>query len=219
MKKIIVVFLSLLLLTGCTVIDFSNKDTVKIVNNVLEKDIELYNNVFEGYKFYVPRGLKVIDKNKYNCKILSENDTFYLYVDVISYHYKTKKEFKVNKNKFVSTQINYDGKVGYIEISRLNDKYFVEFMYNYSKIEAYIEKDSLNKSILNMTYILSSVRYNDMVIQTLIDQNVLDYKEEKFDIFESKTENSNFLEALEKYDNYIEKEKEDQDILDFEELE
>lgn len=219
MKKIIVVFLSLLLLTGCTVVDFSNKSTVNIVNDVLSKNIELYNNVFEGYKFYVPRGLKVIDKNKYNCKILSDDDVFYLYVDVISYYYKIKKDFNTNKDKVLSTSINYDGKFGYIQVSKVNDKYFVEFMYNYSKIEAYIDKEKLNESVLNMTYILSSISYNDRVIETLIDENVLDYKEEKFDIFESKTENSNFLEALEKYDNYVEKDSEDQDVLEYEEIE
>ena len=220
MKKIIVVFLSLLLLTGCTVIDFSNTNTIDIINNALEKEIDLYNNVFEGYKFYIPRGLKVIDKNKYNCKILSNDDTFYLYTDVISYYYKTKKDFKVNGNKILSTQINYDGKFGYIQVSEVNDKYFVEFMYNYAKIESYIQKANLSESVLNMTYILSSIRYNDKVIETLIDENVLDYKEEKFDIFESKTENSNFLEALEKHEEYNgDEEFDDQDILDYEEIE
>ena len=155
MKKIIVVFISVLLLTGCTVMDFSTINTKDIIYDILEKDIDLYNNVFEGYKFYVPRGLKVIDKNKYNCKILNDDDIFYLYVDVISYYYKTKKEFKANENKVLSTSINYDGKLGYIEVTEIKDKYFVEFMYNYAKIETYIEKDNLNESVLNMTYILS----------------------------------------------------------------
>ena len=92
-------------------------------------------------------------------------------------------------------------------------------MYNYSKIESYIEKKNLNSTILNMTYILSSINYNDKTINMLMDNNILDYKEEKYDIFESKKENSNFLEALEKYDNYVEKEPDDQDVLNFEELE
>lgn len=219
MKKVIVIFFSLLLLTGCSVDKISKLDVNKIIDTTLKEEIKLYNNVFEGYKLYVPRGLKVIDKNDYNLKILSDNDTFYLYVDVVAYHYKTKKNFEPSNDNFLSKEIKYKDKFGYINITEVNNKYFVEYMYNYSKIESYIEKKNLNSTILNMTYILSSINYNDKTINMLMDNNILDYKEEKYDIFESKKENSNFLEALEKYDNYVEKEPDDQDILNFEELE
>lgn len=219
MKKVIVIFFSLLLLTGCSVDKISKLDVNKIIDTTLKEEIKLYNNVFEGYKLYVPRGLKVIDKNDYNLKILSDNDTFYLYVDVVAYHYKTKKSFEPSNDNFLSKEIKYKDKFGYINITEVNDKYFIEYMYNYSKIESYIEKKNLNSTILNMTYILSSINYNDKTINMLMDNNILDYKEEKYDIFESKKENSNFLEALEKYDNYVEKEPDDQDVLNFEELE
>ena len=220
MKKMISIFLSLLLLTGCTFVDISKVSTMDIINDVLEKRVQLYNNVFEGYKFYAPRGLKVIDKNKYNCKILSEDDVLYLYVDVVSYYYKAKNTFKTDKTKVLSETINFDGKSGYIQVTEVNNKYFVELMYNYSKIETYVEKESLNESVLNMTYILSSVSYNDKVIETAIHEDALDYKEEKFDIFESKTEKSNFLQALEKYDNYNEiYVSDDQDVLEYNEVE
>lgn len=219
MKKVIVIFFSLLLLTGCSVDKISKLDVNKIIDTTLKEEIKLYNNVFEGYKLYVPRGLKVIDKNDYNLKILSDDDTFYLYVDVVAYHYKTKKSFEPSNDNFLSKEIKYKDKFGYINITEVNDKYFIEYMYNYSKIESYIEKKNLNSTILNMTYILSSINYNDKTINMLMDNNILDYKEEKYDIFESKKENSNFLEALEKYDNYVEKEPDDQDVLNFEELE
>ena len=64
-------------------------------------------------------------------------------------------------------------------------------------------------------------QYNEKVIDTLIGENVLDYKEEKFDIFESKREQSNFLEWVEKYDTYDEsKDKEKNgDILDYDVVE
>ena len=222
MKKICLIFLSLLLLTGCSTIDlYSNQNNVEnIINDTFSKNINLFNNVFDGYKFYTPRGLKVIDKNKYNCKILSNNETLYLYVDVVSYYYKKSKPFEPKNNVFISKQLNYNGKTGYIQISEVNDKYFIEFMYNYSKIESYINKNNLNETILNMTYILSSINYNDTVIKTLVDEDVLDFEEEKFDIFESKSDKSNFLEALEKYDNYVEDtETNDKDVLNVDEIE
>lgn len=221
MKRIIFVFVSVLLLAGCTVIDFQEESVEEIITTIVEKDVDLYNNVFEGYKFYVPRGLKVINKSNNNIEILSDNDTFYMYVDIVSYHYKTKKTFEPSNSNYLSKELRFNDKLGYIDITELYNKYFVEFMYNYVKIEAYIEKEKLNEVILNMSYILSSVQYNDMVINTFVGENSFDYKEEKFDIFESKRDNSSFLEYIEKYDNYNEEkdEKKDEDMLDFESLE
>lgn len=220
MKKILIVFFSIFLLTGCTFVNIEKDSIEDIINTVIEKDINLYNNVFEGYKFYVPRGLKIIDKNKYNSKILFKDDTFYLYVDVVSYYYKTKKTFISSTTNYLSKELRFNDKLGYIDITETEDKYFVEFMYNYAKIEAYIDKKYLNEAALNMAYILSSIQYNEKVIDTLIGENVLDYQEEKYDIFESKRENSNFLEWIEKYDTFTEDEKEkNQDVLDYEVVE
>lgn len=221
MKKIIFILVLYLLLTGCTTIDFEKISVEDTINTIIEKDIDLYNNVFEGYKFYLPRGLKVINKNAYNMEILSENDTFYLYVDIISYYYKTKKTFEPNTTSYLSKELRFNDQLGYINITDINGKYFVEFMYNYAKIEAYVTKDKLNQSILNMSYLLSSIQYNNQVIKTFVGENSLDYKEEEYNIFETKKEDSNFLEYIEKYDNY-EKDDEknkDQDILDYEILE
>lgn len=220
MKKILIVFFSIFLLTGCTFVNIEKDSIEDIINTVIEKDINLYNNVFEGYKFYVPRGLKIIDKNKYNSKILFKDDTFYLYVDVVSYYYKTKKTFISSTTNYLSKELRFNDKLGYIDITETEDKYFVEFMYNYAKIEAYIDKKYLNEAALNMAYILSSIQYNEKVIDTLIGENVLDYQEEKYDIFESKRENGNFLEWIEKYDTFTEDEKEkNQDVLDYEVVE
>ena len=149
------------------------------------------------------------------------DDTFYLYVDVVSYYYKTTKKFTPSDTNYLSKELRFNDKIGYIDITEKDDKYFVEFMYDYAKIEAYVDKDNLNDAVLNMAYILSSVQYNEKVIDTLIGENVLDYKEEKFDIFESKREQSNFLEWVEKYDTYDEsKDKEKNgDILDYDVVE
>ena len=221
MKKIVFIFVSIFLLTGCRTIDFEKLNVEDTINTIIEKDIDLYNNVFEGYKFYLPRGLKVVNKNKFNMEILSENDTFYLYVDIISYYYKTKKTFEPSTTSYLSKELRFNDQLGYINILDVNGKYFVEFMYNYAKIEALISKEKLRESILNMSYILSSVQYNNEVIKTFVGVNSLDYKEEEYNIFETKKEDSNFLEYIEKYDNYENNEgkNKDQDTLDYEILE
>ncbi|MDD6879307.1 MAG: hypothetical protein PUD59_03640 [bacterium] len=215
MKKFFLIFIIMFLITGCTYVNFNNLTEEQIINDTLSRNINYSNKNYNGYKLYVPRGLKVIDKDEYNLKILNENDVFYLYVDVISYYYKTNTEFESNPKNIVSRKINSNGKNGSIDISKIDEKYFIQIIYNYSKIQGYVAEKNLKKSLVNMITILSSIQYNDKVINTLIDEELLDYKEEKLDIFESKSETSNFLEALEKYDVYID-ENNDEDNINIE---
>ena len=43
-------------------------------------------------------------------------------------------------------------------------------VYNYAKIEAYVDKDSLKKSVEDMSYILSSVKFNDTLLKKMHEQ-------------------------------------------------
>ncbi len=74
-------------------------------------------------------------------------------------------------------------------------------MYNYAKIEAVVPKNYINKAIIDSCYILSSLNFNDAVIQTLIGDNILDFKEEKFNIFEPTRTEKSFLDYIYEYDN------------------
>ena len=219
MKKIIFIFISILLLAGCTTVDFKNSKVDETIKTIIEKDVDLYNNIFDGYKFYIPRGMKILNKTNNNIKIMSNKDTYYLYVDLVSYYYNVKKTFEPSTTNYLSKELRFNDELGYIDITEINNKYFIEFMYNYAKIEAYVDKDNLNQSVMNMAYILSSIQYNRKVIETLIGENSLDYKEEKYDIFKSERENSTFVEYAEKYYNYDDKKDIDQDILDFDVIE
>lgn len=219
MKKIIFIFISILLLAGCTTVDFKNSKVDETIKTIIEKDVDLYNNIFDGYKFYIPRGMKILNKTNNNIKIMSNKDTYYLYVDLVSYYYNVKKTFEPSTTNYLSKELRFNDELGYIDITEINNKYFIEFMYNYAKIEAYVDKDNLNQSVMNMAYILSSIQYNRKVIETLIGENSLDYKEEKYDIFKSERENSTFVEYAEKYYNYDNKKDKDQDILDFDVIE
>lgn len=219
MKKIIFIFISILLLAGCTTVDFKNSKVDETIKTIIEKDVDLYNNIFDGYKFYIPRGMKILNKTNNNIKIMSNKDTYYLYVDLVSYYYNVKKTFEPSTTNYLSKELRFNDELGYIDITEINNKYFIEFMYNYAKIEAYVDKDNLNQSVMNMAYILSSIQYNRKAIETLIGENSLDYKEEKYDIFKSERENSTFVEYAEKYYNYDDKKDKDQDILDFDVIE
>lgn len=217
MKKLLVLLSILTLLTGCTVTKI-NKDSIdKVIDSVMKKDSKLKNVHFEGYSYYVPRGIRFVDKKEYNAILKDEyNNNYYLYVDVISYYHKVKEKYKVNKKAYYSKEVKTKNKFGYVEIKEDKTGYLVEVMYNYAKIEAYVEKDSLNDAMTNISMILSSMKYNDKVLSSTVGENILSYKEESYNIFKTKEKTSDFLDYVKEYDNY-DQEKKDEDNLKIDE--
>ena len=185
MKKVLLLCL-LLLLTGCSVVRIDTSSVDNIVNVVLSKDNQLYNHIGKGYKYYIPRGVSYIDTNDYNDVLYSNGIYYYLYIDIISYYYDKVQQYEVNENAYYSKSISIKDKEGYLEINKQDDdRYFIEFMYNYSKIEVIAEYDQINGIVLNATYILSTIKFNFLV------------SEEKYDIFTSKKETNDFLKLEE----------------------
>ena len=204
MKKLILMLLLLVFLTGCTAVRIDTKSIDNIVSVVLSKENTLYNTIGKGYKYYVPRGVVYIDSNEYNEKLYCNGDYYYLYLDVISYYYKKEFTYKENKSLYYSRNIDINNKKGYLEITKMDNKYYlVEFMYNYAKIEALVTEDKINEVVLNATYILSTVKYNNNVIKLILDEDYFTNKEEKYDIFKS-TNNSTSFEL--EYTEIIEEE-------------
>ena len=220
MKKIIGIFLIVLVITGCSIKKVSNDSFDSIINSVLYEESNLANVNFDGYKFYLPRGSKIYDKDLSNIEIRSGNNTYYLYVDMISYYYKTKKDHVDDNSIFYSKSLNYNNKFGYIDVSQVNDKYFIEVMYNYAKIESYVDSSSLYDSITDICYILESIKYNDATIKYRLNDEEFKSSGEEFDIFTSKKNSDNFLEWVEKFDKYEDStsnKTKDQDIIETDE--
>ena len=88
-------------------------------------------------------------------------------------------------------------------------------MYNYSKIEAYVEKKDLNKTITQMAYVLNSIKFNDSILDSLVGEKSLDYSEEEFNIFKPNGEQSDFLDYVEQYDDGRTESK-NEDVLELE---
>ena len=198
MKKIVLLLCLVVLLTGCDIQTINNDNIDSIIDSVLNKEIKLSNSYFDGYKYYLPRGLRLVGKKDYNAKLVSGKNTYYLFVDVIAYYNKVESEF-VPSDGYYSKELNYNGKNGYIEITETDGLYFIEIMYNYAKIETLVEERYLNSAIINSCYILSSVQFNDKVIETLVGENALDYKETIFDIFGPHRDTDEFLQYEEEY--------------------
>ena len=192
MKKILLLC-CLLLLAGCSVVRIDTSNVDNIINVVLSKNNDLYNQIGKGYKYYVPRGVTYIDTNDYNDVLYSDGNYYYLYIDVVSCYYKVVKEYEENPDAYYSKKIDINGKQGYLEINKQdNGRYFIEFMYNYSKIEVEADYDDINNIILNTSYILSTVKFNDNIVKVVLDEEFL-VSEEKYDIFTSKKETDDFL--------------------------
>ena len=190
MKKILII-ICLLFITGCS--DIRKQSYDDIINNIATRANK--DNVYRtGYSYYLPRGMQVADSTLYNEAITDARYKYYLYVDIVSYYKKVTKDYSVSNNALVSKKLEYDGKFGYVEVNLLkNDKYLVEIMYNYAKIEVIVDKSNLNEAMLSIINILKSVEYNDSIIANLMGDDVLNFSEEEFNIFNTKGSESNYL--------------------------
>lgn len=194
MKKFICIFL--LLLTGCTAVRIETNNIDNTIDVVLSKENKLYNRIGKGYKYYIPKGVTYIDTNDLNDKLYSNGVYYYLYIDAISYYYKTKIDFEENLDIYYYRKI--DGKKeGYVKITEKDDKYLIEFVYNYAKIEALVQKDKIEEVILNSSYILSTIKFNKNVIKLMLDDDYFINKEEQYDIFTRKETEDYFLGVTE----------------------
>lgn len=191
MKKIILIIIILVSTSGCTNINKLSYDD--IVNNITT--ISTKDNIYRtGYSYYLPRGMKVADSTLYNEVIEDANSKYYLYVDVVSFYKKITREYEINNNAIYSSKINYNDKFGYVEVNLLkNDKYLVEIMYNYAKIEVIVDKSKCKEAMLSIINILKSVEYNDSIIANLMGDDILNFNEEEFNIFNTKGSESNYL--------------------------
>lgn len=224
-KKILFLSLLCFVVTGCS--NLSNKSIDELLPILLKSNTKHCNVIFDGYKYYIPKGIKFVTKDDYNAVLLDENNrSYYFYSDVIRYYNKEKLDYKINKNAYYSKKLNYNGKDGYLEITKLDkeDSYFIEFMYNYGKIEAIVKEDEIKEVLPYMSSILTSISYNRVVLDTLIGKKILSYKEETYNVMKPKGNNAtkeSYLDYEEKYgtyEGYTEKNT-DEDEIDIEETE
>ncbi len=216
MKKIILLFTLLVLFTGCSIKEIDEKQIGEIIDESLSYKVQGANKYFKGYKYYIPRGFVLSNRKDDNHILMSNGEYYYLYIDIVSYFHKEKIETTFDNDLYFSRKISYNDNEGYIKIRKdKEDYYYFEMVYNYSKIEALVKEKNLEYAITNSIRILASIKYNDVILDTLIGEKTLDYKEEAFNFFESKREEGTFLDYIEEYDVYDkEKKVKDDDVLD-----
>lgn len=201
MKKILVILSLAFLVSGCSMVTIEDQSFDEILHSVIQEDFQLENVSLEGYSYYLPKGVLLKRSSSLNSGLYYNHRKMYLYVDVYSYYHKVDFTYEVNPDSYYSQAIDLYGKKGYLEITQISTNYFVEFMYNYAKIEAYVDEEDLKKTVTQMAYILNSVDFKDTILDTLIGENELDYNEENFNIFKPTREEGDFLDYEEQYDN------------------
>ena len=200
MKRLIVLLsIVTILVTGCSINKLDNNDIGKNIKTLMSEKVKLYNVHYEGYKYYLPKSIGFLDKDDYNAILKDKkNNKYYLYVDVISYYHKTKNDYDINYDSYYSKKLNYNGKTGYIQIDEVDGKYFIQFVYNYAKMEAYVDEKNLVDVVTNMCLVLRTIKYNDVVLESLIGENKINYKEEDYTLFKADSSKESFLDVVEK---------------------
>lgn len=192
MKKIILLGILIFLVSGCTSIKSRNLN--ELVIDMVSSNVKTTNVNRNGYRFYLPKGINIRESKGFNEILDDVFYEYYLYVDVVEYHNQTEFSYKTNNNAYYSRSLENNGKKGYIEINNYkNNQYLIEIMYNYAKIEVIVEKRDIKKSVANAISILSSIEYNKSILSNLMGENVLQFKEQELNIFETKKPNNDLL--------------------------
>lgn len=213
MKKILILLLPILIITGCT--DIKNSSYETLLNETANSSLEVFNTYRNGYKFYLPSSMYVYKSRDYNEVIKNKFDTFYLYIDLISYLSKTPIEYTNGGENYYFSNLSKDDKTGYIVIKiTQNDKYLVEIAYNYAKIEVIVEETRIKSTISEAMTILSSIEYNETFLKSLTEESLLSYKEETIDIFKKgETDATPFLKYVDEYDGPDDSQVPDYDLI------
>lgn len=207
MKKTILILLVVFLTCGCVRINDASIDD--LVRTTINAKYNLYNHINKGYKYYLPRSLKSTVTNEYNEIIKSKYYDYYLYVDLVGYYNKKHLDFKENNNIYYSKLLNKGDKVGIINVTKNDDVYLVQIIYNYAKMEVKCNYVNLNEVITNSLVVLSSIQYVDDVVVSLLNENDFTSAEEQVSIFKDNSGEANTLENFD--DTYTGNEEDDYD--------
>ena len=218
MKKLFILLsISVLFITGCSIKKLDNDNIENNIDTLMSVKVSMYNEFYEGYKYYLPKALRFVDKDEYNAVLMDfHNNRYYLYVDAISYYHKISNNYEESSESYLSKRLDYGKKTGYIQIDEVDSNYLVQFVFHYAKMEAYVPKDEIVDVVSNMCCVLRSVKFHDAILDSLIGENILDYKEEDFSLFKADSSKENFLDVVEReetelYKKDLKKEKIDLD--------
>ncbi len=198
-KKLLIIMITILfILTGCVRLTDNLSDTI---NEILKNETTSVNTVSTGYELYIPIGVTQVTDNEYNQKFKIRDRYIYLYVDTVSYYYKSELNYKKSSDyNYYYYQISNNGKTGYVGINKVDDdSYFCVIVYNYSKIEFYSDLNDLPIIFANSLIIQNSIKFNDELIKLELESNITDGREIKYELDKPVDSESTFSQYLQEY--------------------
>lgn len=208
MKKVIFI-LSVFLLAGCTAYSSSTLTMERAIGSVIESGPKYTNTNGKGYKYYKPRDFSVLEEKDFNLVLLNNGYNFYFNVDLNGYYNSKSNNYKidyvVDNEVYFSYRFSYNNIDGYISIRDAKNGYFyIKMLYNYSYIEVGVKEKDVKKAVIDSAIILSSINYNDKVIEKLIASRDLVSSESTYEIAKPKVENDRNILDVAEYDQYKE---------------
>lgn len=182
LKKIFLI-VSIFLLTGCNLYYVDNKNIEDLIKISISNTNELYNVNNKGYRYYLPVDFEVYEDKDYNQILLSKGIKYYLNIDVVSYYYRNDNIKEREEDDYEYHTFEHNNIKGYIKIKESDkDKYLIEIYYNYAIIEVNIESKDVKYAITQSIGILSSITYNDLVINKFVGENSVESSETIYQI-------------------------------------
>ncbi len=197
MKKYLVLLLIAVLICGCENVE---ELTIEQTLDIIAVEEEKTNIYRVGYQYYLPRGMQIDENSLYNEVISNSDYNFYLFVDMVNYLNEKENLYKENNASFYSKIFNYEDNYGYIEINKIeNNKFLIEIMYNYAKIEVVVIEKDINQSIIYALNVLKSIKYNDSIIKNLLEDDILKFASEEYNLFNTESSDNNYLDYEQNY--------------------
>lgn len=208
-RKILLIVISILLVSGCSTV---NRMSYQEIINKTKSSNSLSNVTRRGYKYYIPKGIKLINNKDFNEILMDQDNAYYLYVDVVSYYNNVKFDYKINKNAYYSQKLDN----GYLEINKTEDnKYLIEIMDNYAKIEVIVNEKNIKKALTYSNILISSVDYKYDVLDNMMKDDSFNTSEIEFNIFKTVASDSDFATYEEQYGQYNENDDvKDSDLIE-----
>lgn len=199
MIKKILIIICVFFLFGCESTNINNMTLEEIVNKQISLEPSNTTVNRKGYKYYLPQEFSVKEDDDYVQKLISNNNIYYLNIDIVSYYYKNNMDTIHELDDYEYYEFGDTDKSGYLRITKNNENFFVELCYNYAIIEVEVEESNLRYAISRAITILNSIKYNDLVIEKYITDNDVDTSETIYKIPEPKNKDNskNILEHIE----------------------
>ena len=120
MKKILIIISLIFLITGCSNINDLTYDEIIQNFGTISSRTNTYRT---GYKYYLPRGMQVNDSTLFNEILEDGKNTYYLYVDAVSYLNQVDYKYEENsENDFFNINESNQDKILYQILSLCKER-------------------------------------------------------------------------------------------------